>query len=85
MVLLSIAVICAFIFYLILRCKDSNKDSESTRQSEKSEQTHQSFEYSQVYDLRKRIELLDDLRRQGILTEAEYEQKRADIIKELKI
>ena len=70
------SVVSGFIIYLIIKAKSSKTVAETPSQP---------FESSDVDVLRKRIELLDDLKNQGILTESEYEQKRKDIIKDLKI
>ena len=76
MVLLTLAIIGAFVIYLILKRKELKIESE---------QVQPVSQDLKINILRKRIELLDDLKTQGILTESEYEEKRADIIKELKI
>ena len=79
--LLSIAIIGSFVVYLLFNRKDSklnNKDSKSDFASEPPQQTA-------IDVLRKRIEVLDDLKKQNILTESEYEQKRSEIVKEIKI
>ena len=76
MVLWALAIIGAFVIYLI--SKHKNLESEA----EQNQQVHQD---SKIDILRKRIELLDDLKNQGILTESEYDEKRAEIIKELKV
>ena len=76
LVLLAISILCSFIFYLMMRSEDSNEESEQTRSSSP---------VSKIYYLRKKIEILDDLKNQGVLTETEYEQKRSEIIAELKL
>lgn len=76
MVLLSLAIIGALVLYLILKHKELKLESE---------QVQQVSQDSKIDILRKRIDVLDDLKNQGILTESEYDEKRADIIKELKI
>ena len=75
-VLLALAVIGALVIYLIMKNKELKSETDQTQQVSQS---------SKIDILRKRIELLDDLKTQGILTEREYEEKRADIIKELKV
>ena len=76
MVLLALIIIGAFVIYLILKHKESQSESGQTQQVPQD---------SKINILRKRIEVIDDLKNQGILTESEYAEKRADIIKELKI
>ena len=76
MALLAVVIISAFIIYLVRKSQDKKEEPE---------QSHQSPHDSKIDNLRKRIDLLDDLKNQGILTENEYEEKRADIIKELKV
>jgi uncharacterized membrane protein len=76
MILLALAIIGAFVIYLILQHKELESEAEQK------EQAHQDLK---IDILRKRIELLDDLKNQGILTESECGEKRAEIIKELKV
>ena len=76
MVLLALTIMGEFVIYLILKHKELEP------KAEQKEQIHQD---SKIDILRKRIELLDDLKNQGILTESEYDEKRAEIIKELKV
>ena len=71
--LLAVAIIVAFIIYLVQKSKDKREEPTNLHQDLK------------IDILRKRIELLDDLKNQGVLTESEYAEKRADIIKDLKI
>lgn len=75
-VLLTLAIIGAFVIYLILKRKELKTESE---------QVQQAYQNSKIDILRKRIEVLDELKNQGILTDSEYDEKRAEIIKELKI
>lgn len=76
MVFLALAIIGAFVTYLILEHKEFEPEAE---------QKEQAHHDSKIDILRKRVELLGDLKNQGILTECEYDEKRAEIIKELKI
>lgn len=75
-VLLCLTIGVSFIIYLISKNKDSKPEPI---------QVQQTSDNSQIDTLRKRIDLLDELKEQGILTEREYEQKRAEIIREIKI
>ncbi|MCH5166060.1 MAG: SHOCT domain-containing protein [Clostridiales bacterium] len=76
MVLFALAIIGVFVIHLFLKHKNLATVSEQTQQVTQDEK---------IDVIRKRIEVLDDLKTQGILTESEYEEKRAIIIKELKI
>ncbi|MCH5350512.1 MAG: hypothetical protein J1F39_00895 [Clostridiales bacterium] len=76
LVFLFIAVISSFIVYLVSKSQNANEDAEASRET---------YQESKIDVLRKRIELLDDLKRQGVLTEREYDEKRSEIIKDLKI
>ena len=76
MVLLALVIIGSFVIYVILKHKELKSESE---------QKQQVPQESKIDILRKRIEVLDDLKNQELLTESEYEEKRAEIIKELRI
>lgn len=75
LILLIIVTVVAFVVYLVARSRNSNIESEQSQQSADSE----------IDAIRKKIELLDSLKQQGILTELEYKQKRSALIDTLKI
>ncbi len=76
-VLLAVSAICLFIFYLIIKKKEANEESGNISQAQTQD--------SQIDLLKKRIDILNDLKTSGVLTESEYEQKRLEIIKDLKL
>ncbi len=76
-VLLAVTVICSFIFYLIIKKKNPN--------GEESNAVAASTKDSKIDAFKQRIEVLNDLKNQGILTESEYDQKRSEIVKDLEL
>lgn len=77
MALLAALSLCLFIFYLIIKKKEANAETEKLSQAQQQD--------SQIDLLKKRMDILNDLKSQEVLTESEYEQKRLEIIKDLKL
>ena len=75
LIFLIAAIIVAFVVYIVALSRNSKIESEQLQRSSDSE----------IDIIKKKIEILDSLKQQGILTESEYEQKRSAIIEDLKI
>ncbi|MDE5549358.1 MAG: SHOCT domain-containing protein [Clostridia bacterium] len=70
-IILTLAVILAIIFYAIEKSLESKGDKKTE-------------DYS-LDDLKERLNFLAELRDSEVITESEYEQKRAEIVKQIKV
>ncbi len=82
--MLLVASIAALLITHLIAKSYENDNIEPT-DSDLSSQDTQSSRFFEIANLQKRLETLNDLKSQGILTKSEYEAKRSEIIKDLKI
>lgn len=78
-VLLAIALIYAIIVYVL------NKHKLTTQTQPQNNQITTSTIKSDIDIFKERISTLDELKKDGVLNDIEYEQKRNEIVKDLKI
>ena len=76
-VLLAITLISVIAIHIIIYLKTKNSKNFCDNDSHKPK--------SEIDIFKERITILDDLKQNGMLTDSEYEQKRNEIVKELKL
>lgn len=81
-----ILFICVLVFSCIANSLDdkSNKEVENSI-ADKNNEIEDTAMFSNMTSIKQRLEILNDWKKQGLLNETEYEQKRAAIIKDLKM
>lgn len=76
-VLLAITLTSVIVIHIIIYVKTKNSNNFCDNDSHKPK--------SEIDIFKERITILDDLKQSGVLTDSEYEQKRNEIVKELKL
>lgn len=75
--LLILSVICWFVIKLLLKRKQANQETKETEELNE--------ELTELDIVKRRLDTLNELKEEGVLTEEEYNQKRANIINDLKV
>ena len=79
-ILLALALICSITIYIIIERKNSAQPQSHTKQIDPPV-----IKKSDIDIFKERISALDELKKDGVLNDIEYEQKRNEIVKDLKI